>query len=194
MAEIDDEFKNAIGNTDEGIEDGGEEEAVEEQKPKLTPAQEAATVGAVVDFTGALVAKVKRVPSDLTPQFLADYHAMSDPLLTLIGFGDALSKLPISSLSPTKTVLLGGGMLLVAAFFTKAPVPVQQRNANAPGQTQTPDQATADAQARQAASIIENQSAQPKEAQVGVGLDEDSQSEESPAQGEEDIDFQEEEE
>lgn len=154
MAEIDDEFKNAMGDMSE--EQGGSEEVnevnEEENKPKLTPQQEAATVGAVVDFAGALVAKVKHVPPEYTPQFLADYHSMSDPLLTLIGFGTALSKLPVSALSPTKVVLIGVGMLGVAAIFTKAPVYNKQQ-----AQKSTPNQSVANAQASQAQSIMNEQ-------------------------------------
>ena len=127
----DDEFEEALkqadenGFSEEDIMEPGAEEIGQEQepeKPKITKEEEEATVGAVVDFAGALLVKFKHIRTpEARQQWLNEYHSLVDPFLMMIGFGRALREMPVSQMSPTTTVALGIGILVVMAFLVAKP-------------------------------------------------------------------------
>ncbi len=121
------EYREAMGIDDvgnpipdnENADDGNEDE---EPQPKMTSAQQEKTVGAMIDFSGALAMKFKKVTDpSARAQYMSEYHGFCDPLLTMIGMGNALATMPVNKMKPSTVLLSGLGIMVVGAFLTAAP-------------------------------------------------------------------------
>jgi hypothetical protein len=131
----DEDLDEALSQADDENEGFSEEDILEdnadvespvtgetEAEPKVTKAEEEATVGAVVDFAGALLVKFKHIKTpEGRKQWLQEYHDLVDPFLMMIGFGKALRTMPVSKMNPKTTLFLGVGIMILMGFLVAKP-------------------------------------------------------------------------